>query len=270
MADAKQHIVDGVQAFFGIEHPCKHFLEVRDNSVAVPNGLGERLQAAFACRAGQGTPFGLIRQIKIFEAFDRVRGQNGLFQIVGELALAFDAAQNCPTPIAELAQEGNARLNKPKHIFLEAAGSLFAIAGDKRNRIPLVQKLNDVLDLNFAYLQALGYARKIERVVLADDVLGRRARRSCLRFRFGRRHGRLHGGAAWVVSIRASPSTTTRETPPSGPLARIDPKEKTCPREEQRASSAYASKAFPGTFLAAMWQWQIQSRVLRQSLSGPI
>src|SRR3954470_6319238 len=56
---------------------------------------------------------------------------------------------------------------------------------------------------------------------------------------------------------------------PSWRPTRIDPYQ--IPVHEMNAGlSAWRLKTLPRTFLAAMWQWQIQSRVLRQTLSGPI
>jgi hypothetical protein len=46
-------------------------------------------------------------------------------------------------------------LNLPNDFFVESAGSFFAIASDERNRIALVEQLDDAFDLDFADLEVL-------------------------------------------------------------------------------------------------------------------
>ena len=63
--------------------------------------------------------------------------------------------------LAQLTQQHHALLDRPQHLFIEAASLLLAVARDEGNGVALVEQAHHALDLHAADLQVLRDAREV-------------------------------------------------------------------------------------------------------------
>ena len=159
--------------------------QVDEGLVTRPDPKGQGFEPAVAGIGSLGAFLGLKREIKVFEPFGVVGRADGGRQVWGHLPLGLDRLQDGFFSLRQLAQSLHARLNLADHDLVEAAGPLLAVARDKGNRIPIVQKLDDALHLQAPNLQVL---RDTPQVDLNRDVHGdstlhqvRQERRRCSR-----------------------------------------------------------------------------------------
>ncbi len=152
---AFEDLLGRLQAVLGVDELGRGGVEVGEGLVAVPDPQGERFEPLFAGVAGLGLLLGLVGEIQVFEPLGVVGRLDGVAQIVGELALGLDGLEDGLLALGEVAEAADTRLDLPDRHLVQVAGPLFAIAGDERHRVALVEQLNDALDLDAADLQVL-------------------------------------------------------------------------------------------------------------------
>ena len=160
--DACLDVVGCLQVLVGID-------QALNNSSRLPAAAASGCQIAEArgsspfSRAAVAEILSLAcRQIEIFEPLRGIGVQDGLTQIVAELALRFNAFQDGLLAVSELALKMDANPDLPKHVFRQAAGSLSSIACDERDGVAFVEQLDRAFNLQLANLQVLGDAREIQ------------------------------------------------------------------------------------------------------------
>src|SRR5262249_5378106 len=106
--------------------------------------------------------------VEIFEAAHRRRVLDFAAQLVGQLALRFDALEDGLLAFVELLEEVEPALDIADGILVETAGAFLAIAGDERDSVALVEELDDAFNLHLANLQILRDPRALERGCFID------------------------------------------------------------------------------------------------------
>ena len=91
--------------------------------------------------------FGLEGQIEVLEPLLGIGGLEAETQLGCQLALLLDALQHGGATLLELAQVGQALLQRAQLRIVEAAGGLLAIAGDEGHRGPAVEQRDGGDDL---------------------------------------------------------------------------------------------------------------------------
>ena len=169
---AGEDVLDRVELLLGVDERGQHLVEVGDDLVGLPDLHRQRLQAALAGRRRQALLLRLVGQVEVFEALGVVGVDDGRAQLVGELALPLDGAQDGLLALGHVAQSGDALLDRAQHLLVQPAGPLFAVAGDERDGVALVEELDDGLDLDLADLQVLRDPREVH----VAEVAARRGR----------------------------------------------------------------------------------------------
>src|SRR5262249_16898056 len=124
--------------------------------VTIPDSGSERFEPSFARDSSERSLLRFIGLVEVLQTLRRVGHENGVAQLFGQLALAFNALENRLPPFRKLPQMGDARLDLPDNVLIETARSLLAVTGDKGNGVALVQQPDHALDLDFADLKILG------------------------------------------------------------------------------------------------------------------
>ncbi len=163
VADAFQHLLDGLQPLLGREKFGRRGVEVEQRLVAVPDPQGQRLQPLLAGVGGLGALLGLVGEVEVFEPLGVVRALDGVAELVRELPLGLDGLEDRLLALGQLAQALDAVLDLPDRDLVQVAGPLLAVAGDERHRVALVEQLNDGLDLDAADLQVLRDPAQVDR-----------------------------------------------------------------------------------------------------------
>ena len=90
-----------------------------------------------------------------------------------QLALGLDRLEDRLLPLGQLAEPADAKLDLADHHLVQVAGPLLAVAGDERDRVALVEQLDDALHLNAPNLQILRDPAQVDlnRVVHRDLTL---------------------------------------------------------------------------------------------------
>ena len=129
--------------------------------------------------------FGLNGKVQVLESLGIVGRTNGGGQIGGELPLGLDRLEDRLFSLGQLAQPLHAKLDLADHHLVQVAGRFLAVARDEGNGVPIVQELNDALDLRAPNLQVLRDATQVHlnRVAHVDSTrhLVRQERRRCVR-----------------------------------------------------------------------------------------
>ena len=118
--------------------------------------VGQRLQPRLAGDHALGAALLFEGQIQVFQLLLGRRGPDDGAQHVGELALLVNALQHRGTALFQLAQVGEARLQRAQLDVIQAVGHLLAVAGDERHRRPAVEQIDSCLDLCRPSLQLGG------------------------------------------------------------------------------------------------------------------
>ena len=98
---------------------------------------------------------GLNGQVEVFEPLGVVGRADRGGELVGELALGLDRLEDRLLPLGQLAEPADAELDLADRHLVQVAGPLLAVAGDERDRVALVEQLDDALHLNAPDLQVL-------------------------------------------------------------------------------------------------------------------
>ncbi len=101
--------------------------------------VGQRLEATFPGRGREGLLFGLERQVQVFELLGAV----GVFDLGGQLgsefALRLDRAKDGLLALGEQFEPREPRLDFANLLFVETAGLVLAVAGNKRHGVAVVE-----------------------------------------------------------------------------------------------------------------------------------
>ena len=166
--------------FSGVSSPFSAFDEllgrggqVGERLVAVPDPQGQRLEALVAGVGGLGPLLGLEREVEVFEPLGVVGRADGRGEVGVQLPLGLDRLEDRLLPLGQLAQPLDAKLDLADHNLVQIAGPFLAVAGDERNRVALVQQLDDALHLDAPNLQILRDSAQVDlnRVVHRDLTL---------------------------------------------------------------------------------------------------
>ena len=153
--NALLHLGDGRQLFLRIDQRGQQLLQVGGDRIAAPDRQRRRLEAALACRAGERLLFGFVGEVQVFQPARRVGREEGVAQLVRQLALRLDALEDGLLAISELAELIDPQLNDADDLLVQAARPLLAITGDEGNGVPFVEELDHAFHLDLADLQIL-------------------------------------------------------------------------------------------------------------------
>jgi hypothetical protein len=118
----------------------RRLLGLRVGRLARPQQLGERLEAALARDHRPRAALRLEREVQVLERLLRGRGREPRPQRVGELPLLLHRLHDRRAALLELAQVLRAIAHVAELHLVEAARGLLAVAGDERERVPLVEE----------------------------------------------------------------------------------------------------------------------------------
>ena len=156
--DAGGHVVHVVELLPRIDHAGQELRQRLDGGVAAPDRQGQRFEALLLGLRRQRLLLGLERQVQVVEPLRLLGVHHRFDEVVGQLALVGDAAQDRLLLGGDFAQELDAALHPANLRLVEAAGALLAVAGDERHGVLVVEQLHHRLDLGLAELQVLGNA----------------------------------------------------------------------------------------------------------------
>ncbi len=150
--DFRQNVPRAFQRLLDRGHASGLVDKVRGGLTRIAAGLGQdppgqRFQPFFAGDRGFGAPLGFVRQINIFQHGQRLGGRDPGFEFFRQVPVFFQAGENGLAPAVQFGQLRQTIPNGGDLDFVQAAGDLLAIAGDKGNSGVLLQKLGDGLDL---------------------------------------------------------------------------------------------------------------------------
>ena len=123
--------------------------------------LRQRLQPTFTGQAGPCAPFGTVRLVEIFQRSQRLRRQQLRLQLGCQFPLLPDRSQDGRTPFVQAAQRSQPLLDRTNLFFVQPARPFFAVTGDERERIPLVQQLHGGCHMPLSQPQTGGNSRRI-------------------------------------------------------------------------------------------------------------
>ena len=185
VADAFEHLLDGLDPLLGVEELRRRGVQVGQGLVAVPDPQRQRLQPLVARLRRLGLLLGLERQVEVFEPLGVVGCADRRGQLVGELALRLDRLEDRLLALGQLAEPADPELDLADRHLVQVAGPLFAVTGDERHRVALVEQLDDALHLNAPDLQILRDPAQVD--------LNRGVHRAYAPDEKGRRRGGWHG-----------------------------------------------------------------------------
>src|SRR5262249_29698682 len=118
----------------------------------------------FFTRVRGGRPFlRLEGQEEVFDALGGLGDLDRVPQFVGQLSLRVDRLEDRLFSFGQVAQGADASSDDAEPVLVQSAGAIFAIAGDERRSVALVQKLDSRLNLDLAELEVLSNPGQIER-----------------------------------------------------------------------------------------------------------
>ena len=118
--------------------------------------IGQRLQAGFTGDLALGAALLLVGQVQIFQVLFGGGLLQGGAQFGRQLALFVNAFQHGLAPLSQLAQVTQPVLKFTQLNVVQAAGSLFAVTGNKRHGCAAVQQLHCRFDLVVLYFDFEG------------------------------------------------------------------------------------------------------------------
>ena len=122
-------------------------VQVGTGGIGFENLPGKTFEAPFSGLGGEGLLLGPKRQIEVFQPLGRGGRKDLLREGFGQLPLRLDGAENGLLPVGQLAHFGQPVLDLADLLLVEPAGLILSVSGDKGDRIPVIQKLDDRLDL---------------------------------------------------------------------------------------------------------------------------
>ncbi|MPM54547.1 hypothetical protein SDC9_101325 [bioreactor metagenome] len=120
--------------------------------------VGQRLDAEFLGDLALGAALLLERQIDVFQFLLGRRGGNRGAQRIGQLALLVNGLEHRLAAVVQLAQIGQALVQRAQLRIVQTARGLLAVAGHKRNRGAAIEQLHcraHLLRLDIQFLSNL-------------------------------------------------------------------------------------------------------------------
>jgi len=142
-----QCIFGGFDILLGIDKRTGRRVEFVLRGLTIPDGVCERFESPFAGLSRTGLAFGAVREIKIFEPLEGVCLMNCFLQFIGQFPLRGDQPQDGIRTLGNLSTLEGRFLDCSNLLLVEPSSAFFPIAGDKRNRIPLIQQSKRLFDL---------------------------------------------------------------------------------------------------------------------------
>ena len=140
-----QCVFNAGDPFVGVDVACGHLFYVA--GVLLLQFVGQRLQAPLYGHGGAGAAFGFVGEVEVFELGHGGGGIDLRLQLGGELALLADGGKDGFAPFVKLFKPDEKVADGGNLYFVEAAGGLFAIAGDERYGGALLQELDGLFNL---------------------------------------------------------------------------------------------------------------------------
>ena len=153
---AFEHGLDVGEAFFGVDKPRR--FAFRGQRGIVEQGVGQLAEAGFQGDLALGAALLFVWQVQVFEAGLGVGQVNLAGQLGGQLALLVDAGEDAGAAVVQLAQVAQALFQITQLGVVEAAGDLFAVAGDKGHGGAFIQQRYGSSHLLRAHAQFFGDA----------------------------------------------------------------------------------------------------------------
>ena len=105
------------------------------------------LQPPLTRNGGTCAFFLLIGTVEILKCLEFFGGFDFCTQLVCQLTLLLDARKDFLLPLDKAAQVGETCLHLTQDLVLKGVGRLFAVTGDERNRVAVVEECDDGFDL---------------------------------------------------------------------------------------------------------------------------
>ena len=155
VADAFEDGLGSLHALLGVDELERRGGQVGQRLVAVPDPHGERFQTSVAGVRSLGPLLRLERQVEVFETLRVVGPADRGGQLLGELALGLDGLEDGFLAFGQFAEPADAELNLADRHLVQVAGAFLPVPRDERDRVALVEQLNDALHLHAPNLQIL-------------------------------------------------------------------------------------------------------------------
>ncbi len=144
---ALQCVLHRLDALLGIDIRGSRFFESRLFDLALPEVHRERLQALLLRHHGAGAALLLVRAVQVFEFGEHGRSVDLHLQFLREFALLLDGVQDLLAALVEVAQVGEAVVDLAQDLVVQRAVCLFAVPGDERDGVALIDEVHRVLHL---------------------------------------------------------------------------------------------------------------------------
>ena len=173
MAGAQQGIGRRGHLAVGVGEIGRSAVQIGTGRVGRQDLVGQRLQTAAPRDDGQRLLLGLVREVEILETLRRTHPADLLGELLGELPLRLDRAEDRLLPLGQHSHLDQPTLDLADLLLVQSARLIFAIPGDEGNRVALVQKLDHCLNLRQRNAKATGHVSQIDGYGIAHKWLTR-------------------------------------------------------------------------------------------------
>ena len=143
-------------ACFGVEVLGGDRVRIAVRAVLRKHEQRERFQPRIACLGSAGGALLLEGLVEVLDALQHCCRLDLLLQLVGETALLFDGAQDLGLACFEVLEVCKSLVELAQGHIVDAARRLFAVAGDERDRIAVVDEADNGVDLGGRELELVG------------------------------------------------------------------------------------------------------------------
>ncbi len=125
-----------------------HFFQRAFHYILRINGISERFESFFLRYSSPCPPFLLIWSVYVFQ-FSQCFGSGDRFhELFRHLALLFYGTRYLITALIQIPQICHSFRDLSYELIIHRSMHLFAVTGDKRNRITFIEEFHDVLHMN--------------------------------------------------------------------------------------------------------------------------
>ena len=160
VAGARQGVGSGFHALLRVYIIFRGSLGVGAVPALLEEQVRQGLQALFLCHGRAGAALLLVGAVKILQLCQSPGAVDGGGQLLGQLALLLDGGEDGFTPLLQGPEVLQAGFQVAQHGVVHGAVHLLAVARNKRNGVPLVQKgynIPDIINLLPQLFRQCGY-----------------------------------------------------------------------------------------------------------------
>ena len=147
VAGALQGVLNGLNAFFGVEKILSGDLGPRAIALLREEQRGERRKALLLRHRGAGAALLLVRTVEVFDLGKRFGAVDGGGKLVCQLALLVDGLFHRFAALFKTAEVLEPLFERAQRGIVHCTVELLAVAGDKGDGVALVEQMHDVFNV---------------------------------------------------------------------------------------------------------------------------